>query len=469
MSANNPPNPYFNNINFNSSYFSSISDFITLTYANTHYLLSYGNATSTATTTQFTGSVGIGATASGTAGDLKISSGTVSNNLYINGKVGMGTTSLPTSSTLINAYSTTYTLPRIALTGTEFYSGGLYTSTDGIAQIVGVNRSGNRQLWIGDTALLAVNTTNPVLKFAIGSTPTISASATDGGTALPLNLNNSITILANGNIGIGTASTTFKLDINATGGASGNAFRIFDYGNNNSGYITMNSGGVSGTNQCGFISFFQPTTQARAGYIGWGQSIGGANYLLLETEGTFSGYNVTGSLAVNGTIGQGLPNTDMNITTYGGNTTGGNMNISAIGASGNINLSTSGNIRFKIDPSGYNVSMTGSYSTLVTAVYAQTAGINGYWYIPIPYLNISTNYYNLAMLNMYNSDNASFWTGHIIINPITNQLSYVALSSGGFFTIQLALVYTSVWNIKISFSNNFPVTLAMALNYKYIG
>ena len=73
------------------------------------------------------------------------------------------------------------------------------------------------------------------------------------------------------------------------------------------------------------------------------------------------------------------------------------------------------------------------------------------------------------MLNIYNGNNSSFWCGHVIINPIANQLSYATISNSGYFDIQIALVYSTVWNIKISFTNNFPITSAHALYYKYIG
>ena len=38
MSEQNPPNPYFNNIDFNSSFFSTISNYLTQTIADARYL-----------------------------------------------------------------------------------------------------------------------------------------------------------------------------------------------------------------------------------------------------------------------------------------------------------------------------------------------------------------------------------------------------------------------------------------------
>ena len=69
MAAFYPPTVYFPNINFNNDFYAIPNDpnnnqGISLSYANSHYLLSTGTATSTATTTFFSGNIGIGTTAS---------------------------------------------------------------------------------------------------------------------------------------------------------------------------------------------------------------------------------------------------------------------------------------------------------------------------------------------------------------------------------------------------------------------
>jgi hypothetical protein len=51
MSANLPPDPYFNNINFNPSFFSTITDFLTIAIANSKYLRLIGG--------RLTGNLGI--------------------------------------------------------------------------------------------------------------------------------------------------------------------------------------------------------------------------------------------------------------------------------------------------------------------------------------------------------------------------------------------------------------------------
>ena len=46
MRSFTPPNPYFNGIDFNDKFYSQTSgSYITLTYANSHYLYSYSGAT----------------------------------------------------------------------------------------------------------------------------------------------------------------------------------------------------------------------------------------------------------------------------------------------------------------------------------------------------------------------------------------------------------------------------------------
>lgn len=98
-----------------------------------------------------------------------------------------GPTSGPIIPTLINAYSTTQNLARLTLTGQEFYEAAK-TSTDGLSMILGVNRPGNRQLWITDSSF-AINSTNAAFRVII--TPgytTIGTTSTDGNFNLPTNI-----------------------------------------------------------------------------------------------------------------------------------------------------------------------------------------------------------------------------------------------------------------------------------------
>jgi hypothetical protein len=84
---------------------------------------------------------------------------------------------------------TTQLQPKRTSTAQEFYE-GTNTSGDGIGSILGVNRTNNRLLWIGDTQS-TLNATNTILRFSVGgtnSTSAIDAIATDGATRQNLNI-----------------------------------------------------------------------------------------------------------------------------------------------------------------------------------------------------------------------------------------------------------------------------------------
>ena len=105
------------------------------------------------------------------------------------GNLGIGTTNNANST--LELYSTSQLTSRIILSGQEFYTNTSIVS-GGIAFLCGVNRTGNRQLWIGDSLLLTQNTTNPVLRINIGaSTAVIDCIATNGTTSLPISFGNS--------------------------------------------------------------------------------------------------------------------------------------------------------------------------------------------------------------------------------------------------------------------------------------
>lgn len=118
----------------------------------------------------------------------------------VGGSIGFGTTA---PAALLQLESTAQFTERLRLSGQEFYT-PLFSSPDGVSLLLGVNRDGNRQLWIGDSAQLAVNDTNPVLRLFPGGR--IDAVATDGKTPLPLYLGggNAMAIDPAGNVKIAT-------------------------------------------------------------------------------------------------------------------------------------------------------------------------------------------------------------------------------------------------------------------------
>ena len=124
----------------------------------------------------------------------------------ISGNVGIGTTN--NANATLELYSTSQLTSRIILSGQEFFQNTSIVS-GGIAFLCGVNRTGNRQLWIGDSLLLAQNTTNPVLRISItGGIASIDSLATIGNIVLPISFGNSAnttningsTINLNGNL-----------------------------------------------------------------------------------------------------------------------------------------------------------------------------------------------------------------------------------------------------------------------------
>ena len=138
--------------------------------------------------------------------------------IVLNGNVGIGTTN---PNGVLELSSTSQSTSRIILSGQEFFQSG-NTSSSGISLLLGVNRSGNRQLWIADSANLTQNTTNGTIRIIPTGTPTIDALATDGATRLNMNIGGSLTILSSGNVGIASSSPTEKLDVNGNIKASGN-------------------------------------------------------------------------------------------------------------------------------------------------------------------------------------------------------------------------------------------------------
>ena len=82
-----PPTVYFPNIDFNNDFYSipNNGQGITLDYANTHFLFSTGNATSSASTTFFSGSMGVGAPPSGVNGNITALTVNATTNLQENG------------------------------------------------------------------------------------------------------------------------------------------------------------------------------------------------------------------------------------------------------------------------------------------------------------------------------------------------------------------------------------------------
>jgi hypothetical protein len=140
--------------------------------------------------------------------------------LQSNGNVGIGTT-IPTQGRLVLSDSAQNSA-RLVLSGQEFY-GANVSSSDGVAFLLGVNRTGNKQLWIADSSALTPNSTNVALRaLVISGSVTIDAVGTDGLTPKQLGIGNSGGVYVPGNVGIGKNNPTVALDVQGDIKASGN-------------------------------------------------------------------------------------------------------------------------------------------------------------------------------------------------------------------------------------------------------
>lgn len=137
---------------------------------------------------------------------LRIRPGATTSSIDISsdGDVGINTAS-PNANTKLDIFDTTQAKARVTLTGQEFFAAA-NTSTDGVALLLGVNRSADRQLWIADSALLAQNSTNGAIRFRPNNGD-ISALSTNG-TTLNLSLQSN-----GGNVGINCLTPTSDLVI----------------------------------------------------------------------------------------------------------------------------------------------------------------------------------------------------------------------------------------------------------------
>jgi hypothetical protein len=118
------------------------------------------------------------------------------------GGVSIGTRLLPGTRSRLTVFDTAQNAARITLSGQEFYMPS-NSSTDGPALLLGVNRPNNKQLWIGDSAALAQNGTNAVLRvLVISGTVGVDAVGTDGLTPKPLSVGNSAGVTMSGGLDV---------------------------------------------------------------------------------------------------------------------------------------------------------------------------------------------------------------------------------------------------------------------------
>jgi hypothetical protein len=133
--------------------------------------------------------------------------------IQANGNVGIGTNN---PQALLELWSSISSKPRIIISGEGYESG---SNDSGIALLCGVNNTDNRQLWIGDSSKLIKNTTNNMISFipdAPWENGAIINSIKSNNTQSKLVLNECITLLSNGNVGIGTKNPQEELHLHHT-------------------------------------------------------------------------------------------------------------------------------------------------------------------------------------------------------------------------------------------------------------
>lgn len=298
---------------------------------------------------------------SGTGGGGFSTSGT---NVYMTtstNNVGVGTTG---PSAKLQLASTTQLLPRIILSGQEFFAAG-NTDTSGMAFLLGVNRTGNRQLWIADSANLAVNATNPTVVITANSpAATVSAKATDGSTALALNIQS-----GGGKVGIGTSipANTMHIIGNASIGYSG-AFAA-----PTNGLLVAGNVGIATANNQAVLNIKGPDTSSStvAFYI---NNSAGTQLLKVPDNGNsvMSALNINDNvngdagftLSGNGALYSEIQSSAFNVA-FGGNIIlqrqGGNIGIGTITA--RETLEVSGSVRAAYKSSDGSAGITGSTCT----------------------------------------------------------------------------------------------------------
>jgi hypothetical protein len=135
---------------------------------------------------------------------------------YFGGNVSIGVANIAATAKL-QVHDTAHT-PRVLLTGTEFYQ-STNTSADGVGLYLGMNRSGNRQLWIGDSA----SATAPFLRIAPQPGATVIDAVTRDGTAaatLTVGTTGTVAIATGtGLVGIGTATPNPAYKLHVVGNA----------------------------------------------------------------------------------------------------------------------------------------------------------------------------------------------------------------------------------------------------------
>jgi hypothetical protein len=147
------------------------------------------------------------------------------------GNIGIGKLN---PNALLEISSVSQTPARIILSGQEFLSPS-NTMPSGIALLLGVNRTGNKQLWLCDSTDLTQNATNPVLRLMPNNLDCLSTN----GTLLQMGIGGNLYTGANG-VNIGMNTTSYKLAatvLTISWASSGSAQPIVQITQTNAGMV----------------------------------------------------------------------------------------------------------------------------------------------------------------------------------------------------------------------------------------
>jgi hypothetical protein len=168
-----------------------------------------------------TNSIGIGTSLLSLQNSLTVATG----NSYFASNVGIGT-NIPNAS--LELYSITNFSSRLILSGQEYTSSN-NSNAGGIALLCGINRSGNKQLWITDSINVGLSTSTAkairLLCYASAEN-SIDCVGLDNATIQPITFGNTgaitsvygSTIYLNGVVGVGTNSVTSGAKLQVYGG-----------------------------------------------------------------------------------------------------------------------------------------------------------------------------------------------------------------------------------------------------------
>ena len=417
MSSNYPPNPYFNNINFNNAFFSAgVGNYITLSYANSHYLFSTGTAISNATTTFFSGNIGIGTSA---------------------------------SSYQLDVYGTSTNMIRLQSGGTN----GQLILSPGVSGSLGyvqfMNNGGVQVGYVGYGQALSnyidLSAQNGYLGYRANGNLIVASQLAVGGNTI--NSGTALTVTGHtttsGNLGIGTTySSTYNLDVYGvsiftakqggypSGGAIGSdGMAIVIYGGTSSSQCMALGFGAyqlwynvpSGNYHDFYVGGTSILTISSAGLSTTGVSTSGASYI--SASSPYSGNNY---LDVGGTStstfysylnGLRIAGTDANTLYLPPGVGSGNLTLTAGDTTKNLKLSV-GNGNILVSVSNTGTTMYGSTSINSLGIGTAADGTAG---------DLTVNN-NCTVNNNLTVSNGLYVTYNAIIN---NPLITGTMSIGG--------------------------------------